>query len=182
MVSYKKILVAAAVAASAFCVFSAPSSAWAADPAPFDEFAGTDKAVYDNAKRDGLSDADASAKAGGYVPPAGSSSSMGSDNLASSGFKFNANDVSPSSFRYDKGSRSNLQWLAERISNVLLIGIATLAALLIAVAGLRMALSAGNTDEASKGKTMLRFNVMALAVALLSYAIVNLLSWIISAN
>lgn len=177
MVSLNKIFVAAA--ASAFCVFSAPSLAWAADPVPFDEFAGTDKAVYDNAKRDGLSDADASAKAGGYTPPAGAGTS---NDLASSGFKFNANDVSPSSFRYDKGSRSNLQWLAERVSNVLLIGIATLAALLIAVAGLRMALSAGNTDEASKGKTMLRFNVMALAIALLSYAIVNLLSWIISAN
>lgn len=70
----------------------------------------------------------------------------------------------------------------EHVSNLLLVGIATLAALLITVAGLRMAVSAGNTDEASKGKTMLRFNIMALAVALLSYAIVNLLSWIISAT
>lgn len=70
----------------------------------------------------------------------------------------------------------------EHVSNLLLVGIATLAALLITVAGLRMAVSAGNTDEASKGKTMLRFNIMALAIALLSYAIVNLLSWIISAT
>lgn len=29
---------------------------------------------------------------------------------------------------------------------------------------------------------MLKFNVMALAVALLSYALVNLVSWIISAT
>ena len=45
--------------------FSAAPLALAADKAvPFDEFAGTDKAVYDNAKRDGLSNAEASAKAG----------------------------------------------------------------------------------------------------------------------
>lgn len=35
-----------------------------------DDSTGVDKAVYDNAKREGLSDADASAKAGGYTPPA----------------------------------------------------------------------------------------------------------------
>jgi hypothetical protein len=70
----------------------------------------------------------------------------------------------------------------DRVSSLLLVAIATLAALLIAVAGLRMALSAGNTDEASKGKTMLKFNIMALAVALLSLAIVKLLTWIISAT
>ncbi len=70
----------------------------------------------------------------------------------------------------------------EHVSNLLLIAIATLAALLIAVAGLRMAFSSVNPDEAAKGKTMLKFNLMALAVALLSYAIVNVVSWIISAN
>lgn len=115
------------------------------------------------------------------VPPA---SSAGSDigGLASPSFTFNANDISPSSFRYDRGSKGNIQTLLEHASNLLLIGIATLAVLLIAVAGLRMALSAGNTDEASKGKTMLRFNIMALGIALLSYAIVNLLTWIISAT
>lgn len=64
---------------------------------------------------------------------------------------------------------------------MLLIAITTLAALLIAVAGLRMALSAGSSDEASKGKTMLRFNIMALGIALLSYAFINLVSWLISA-
>lgn len=102
--------------------------------------------------------------------------------LCSPKFTFSANSISPSSYKYDRGSKGNIQMFFEHVSNILLIGIATLAALLITVAGLRMALSAGNTDEASKGKTMLRFNVMALGVALLSYAIVNLITWIISAT
>lgn len=102
--------------------------------------------------------------------------------LCSSQFTFETSSASPSSFKYDRGSKGNIQMLFEHASNILLIGIATLAALLITVAGLRMALSAGNTDEASKGKTMLRFNIMALGIALLSYAIVNLLTWIISAT
>ncbi|MDQ1343388.1 MAG: hypothetical protein QG650_107 [Patescibacteria group bacterium] len=97
-------------------------------------------------------------------------------------FTFQANDVSPSKYRYDAGSKGNISMMFDRVSSLLLVAIATLAALLIAVAGLRMALSAGNTDEASKGKTMLKFNVMALSVALLSLAIVKLLTWIISAT
>ncbi len=98
------------------------------------------------------------------------------------GFSFDPSTISPSSFRYDRGSKGNLQMLFEHVSNLLLIAIATLAALLIAVAGLRMAFSSVNPDEAAKGKTMLKFNLMALAVALLSYAIINVVSWIISAN
>lgn len=58
----KKILATLALAL-AFS-FSATPLALAKDEVPFDEFAGTNKAVYDNAKSDGLSNADASAKAG----------------------------------------------------------------------------------------------------------------------
>lgn len=122
------------------------------------------------------------AATGGTATSATSQSCPDPTSLCSSQFTFETSSASPSSFKYDRGSKGNIQMLFEHASNILLIGIATLAALLITVAGLRMALSAGNTDEASKGKTMLRFNVMALGIALLSYAIVNLLTWIISAT
>lgn len=114
--------------------------------------------------------------------PASTTPTSGGNRIDQTGFSFDPRTVSPSSFRYDRGSKGNLQMLFEHVSNLLLIAIATLAALLIAVAGLRMAFSSVNPDEAAKGKTMFKFNLMALAVALLSYAIVNLVSWIISAN
>ncbi len=131
---------------------------------------------YDDYGSFGNSSSDSSAKT------AESSASPGGNRIDQTGFSFDPRTVSPSSFRYDRGSKGNLQMLFEHVSNLLLIAIATLAALLIAVAGLRMAFSSVNPDEAAKGKTMLKFNLMALAVALLSYAIINVVSWIISAN
>lgn len=96
-------------------------------------------------------------------------------------FTFDPNTFSPVQSVYTKGTKGNFEEFANRVSRFLLVAITALATLLIAVAGLRMALAAGSSEEASKGKTMLRFNLAALAIALLSYAIINLVSWIISA-
>lgn len=132
-------------------------------------------------KSDSAKPADSSVGTSGQTP-ASTAPTSGGNRIDQTGFSFDPRTVSPSSFRYDRGSKGNLQMLFEHVSNLLLIAIATLAALLIAVAGLRMAFSSVNPDEAAKGKTMLKFNLMALAVALLSYAIINVVSWIISAN
>lgn len=116
----------------------------------------------------------------------GSSSSGPSINkkgtIADPEWTFSVSSFSPSSKRWTAGSKGNIENILRIVTDLLLVAIATLAALLIAVAGLRMALSSGNSDEASKGKTMLRFNLMALAISLMSYVIVSLLSWIISAS
>ncbi len=89
---------------------------------------------------------------------------------------------SPSTQEYREGPKGNLQNLLERISGLLLVAISTLAVLLIAVAGFRMAMSSGDSEEATKGKTMVRFNLIAIVLALLSYTIIRFVSWIISAT
>lgn len=87
----------------------------------------------------------------------------------------------PNENKYNQGPRGNLSNLLQRIADFLLIAIGTLAVLLIAVAGFRMATSAGNSDEATKGKTMVRFNLLAIVVSLMAYTIIQFVSWIISA-
>ncbi len=95
---------------------------------------------------------------------------------------FGASTFSPSQKRYTQGPKENLRMVLKTVSDILLVAISALAVLLIAVAGFRMAVSAGNSDEASKGKAMVRYNILAIVVSLMAYTLIEFVSWIVRAS
>lgn len=117
----------------------------------------------------------------GLVAPVTTSSppSGGSDDMTSTDFTLDPNDLSPSEKRYTGGTKTNFKTLLANIGKYLLIATTTLAVLSIVVGGLMIA-TTGPTDRAAKGKTIIMLNIMAVVVALFSYSIIQLVSWLIS--
>ena len=99
--------------------------------------------------------------------------------MTSTDFLFNPNDISPSEKKYTQGTRMNLKGLLANIGKYLLITVTTIAVLSIVVGGLMIS-TTGPTDRAAKGKTIIMLNITAVLVALFSYSIIKLVSWIIA--
>ena len=51
--------------------------------------------------------------------------------------------------------------------------------LFIIVGGFFMATSAGDTEKANRGKTIITYNIIAVAIAMLSYGIMQFVIWLI---
>lgn len=100
--------------------------------------------------------------------------------MTSTRFTLNPNELSPSEKKYTGGTRANFKILLTNIGKYLLIATTTIAVLSIAVGGLMIA-TTGPTDRAAKGKTIIMLNIMAVVVALFSYSIIRLVSWLIAA-
>ncbi|HBB27138.1 TPA: hypothetical protein DCZ36_01410 [Candidatus Gracilibacteria bacterium] len=99
--------------------------------------------------------------------------------MTSTSFTLNPNDLSPSEKRYTGGTKTNFKTLLANIGKYLLIATTTLAVLSIVIGGLMIS-TTGPTDRAAKGKTIIMLNIMAVVVALFSYSIIQLVSWLIS--
>lgn len=106
-------------------------------------------------------------------------STESSDDMTSTGFTLNPGFLSPSEKTYDKGTKGNLKDLLANIGKYLLIATTTIAVLSIVVGGLMIS-TTGTSDRAAKGKTIIMLNIMAVVVALFSYSIIRLVSWIIA--
>lgn len=100
--------------------------------------------------------------------------------MTSTDFLFNPNDLSPSEKKYTQGTRMNFKGFLANIGKYLLITTTTIAVLSIVVGGLMIS-TTGPTDRAAKGKTIIMLNITAILVALFSYSIIKLVSWIIAA-
>lgn len=98
--------------------------------------------------------------------------------MTSTDFLFNPNDISPSQKKYIYGTRMNVKGFLANIGQTLLIAVTTIAVLSIVVGGLMIA-TTGTTDRAAKGKTIIMLNIVSILVALFSYSIIKLVSWII---
>lgn len=98
----------------------------------------------------------------------------------STDFRLDPNGLSPSEKRYTGGTKTNLTNFLKTIGNTLLIATSTLAVLSIVVGGVMIA-TTGPSDRAAKGKTIITLNIMAIIIALFSYSIIRLVSWIIAA-
>lgn len=107
-------------------------------------------------------------------------SNGGSNDLMSPEFTLNPGQLSPSTERYDQKTVWNLKTLLMKIGNILLIATSTLAVLSIVVGGVMIA-TTGPSDRAAKGKTIITLNIIAIFVALFSYSLIRLVSWIIAA-
>lgn len=100
--------------------------------------------------------------------------------MTSPSFTLNPNDISPSEKKYIGGTQVNLKIILANIGKYFLIATTTIAVLSIVVGGLMIS-TTGPTDRAAKGKTIIMLNITAVIVALFSYSIIKLVSWIIAA-
>lgn len=99
--------------------------------------------------------------------------------MTSPDFSLNPNDLSPSEKKYTGGTKANFKDILANIGKYLLIATTTIAVLSIVVGGLMIS-TTGPTDRAAKGKTIIMLNIAAVVVALFSYSIIRLVSWIIA--
>lgn len=101
--------------------------------------------------------------------------------MTSTEFRLDPSALSPSekSNDYKKGTKMNLKAILANIGKYLLIATTTIAVLSIVVGGLMIS-TTGPTDRAAKGKTIIMLNIMAVIVALFSYSIIQLVSWLIA--
>ncbi|MDD5198078.1 MAG: hypothetical protein PHN60_04435 [Candidatus Gracilibacteria bacterium] len=109
----------------------------------------------------------------------GPTPSGGRDDMTSTDFTLNPNDLSPSEKKYTGGTKTNFKTLLANIGKYLLIATTTIAVLSIVIGGLMIS-TTGPTDRAAKGKTIIMLNIMAVVVALFSYSIIQLVSWLIA--
>jgi len=106
------------------------------------------------------------------------------DNMMSPNFRLDPSKLTPSEKKYagDKqfgGTQTNFKDLLANIGKYLLIATTTIAVLSIVVGGLMIS-TTGTSDRAAKGKTIIMLNIMAVVIALLSYSIIRLVSWLIA--
>lgn len=103
--------------------------------------------------------------------------SAGSE-LTKNTFKFNPNSISPTTTEYSAGT-GNIKTFLNKVANILLIVVSTGAVLSIVIGGFYMAVSGGDSEKANKGKIIITYNIIAICIALLSYAIIQFVTWII---
>jgi hypothetical protein len=106
-------------------------------------------------------------------------SSWGPDDMTSTDFRLDPSFLTPSEKIYKKGTIGNIKDILANIGKYLLIATTTIAVLSIVVGGLMIS-TTWPTDRAAKGKTIIMLNIMAVIVALFSYSIIKLVSWIIA--
>lgn len=107
------------------------------------------------------------------------SPSGGPDDMTSTRFTLNPNDLSPSENSYNRGTDTNLKTILAGIGKTLLIATTAIAVLSFVVGGILIS-TTGPSDRAAKGKTIIMLNIMAIFVALFSYSIIRLVSWLIA--
>lgn len=67
-----------------------------------------------------------------------------------------------------------------QITNLLLFIIPLVAGVSLLIAGYYYILSGGDSEKATKAKTIIKWNIIALLVAFLSYAIINIIAYLLS--
>ncbi len=80
---------------------------------------------------------------------------------------------------YDEGA-DNITALIANIVNILLVAIATMAGLFIVIGGIILMASAGDSSRAGMAKSIITYNLLAIIMALLSYSIIQFVSWVLS--
>lgn len=114
--------------------------------------------------------------------PSARPSQSASSPLSSTSFMFDTGKINPSSNPdafSRQGSTQNVKNLLKTIAETLLVIVATGSVLFIVIGGFFMVTSAGDTEKANRGKIIITYNLMALALAMLSYGIMRLVVWII---
>ena len=107
----------------------------------------------------------------------------GTGDLSSSKFMFDPSGISiiggksgnPSSVT--GGGVNNVNALAAKVVRLMLIALSILCTCVVVAGGLMMAVSAGNEERVSFGKSMVTYSLLGLFIALASYSIIALVGW-----
>lgn len=113
------------------------------------------------------------------APSSSPAPSGGPSDMTSTKFTLNPNDLSPSQNSYNRWTETNLKTILAGIGKTLLIATTGIAVLSIVVGGILIS-TTGPSDRAAKGKTIIMLNIMAILIALFSYSIIRLVSWLIA--
>jgi hypothetical protein len=100
--------------------------------------------------------------------------------ITDTSFKINLGCMDPinngSSIEW-KGSEGIIQTLLTSFSELLLFTIPIIAVVSFLIAWYFYIFSAGDSEKVNRAKTIIKWNVLAIIVALLSYGIVRLIAW-----
>ncbi len=110
------------------------------------------------------------------------------DDLTSSKYTIKLKDINPVATSQESGGTvsESGKWIVTsllgKISKLLLFLIPIIAAISFIVAGYYYILSSGDSEKASQAKTIIKWNIVAITIALFSYAIIKLIASILGGN
>ena len=96
--------------------------------------------------------------------------------ITKSDFKIDLKQIDPVSNKDIPTGKAAVTTLLEKIAGILLFVIPLIAGVSFIIAGYYYILSSGDSEKASQAKTIIKWNLVAIAVALFSYAIISLLA------
>lgn len=94
-------------------------------------------------------------------------------------FMIDVGKLSPSENKYTNWPQANISSLLERATQILLIVIPTLAVLFIVIWWIKMITAWWDSSKISSAKNIITYNIIAVAVALLSFSIIQLIVWLL---
>lgn len=114
--------------------------------------------------------------------------SFADNDLTSSNFSISAQDMDPMRIGGGGYAGGGLQgtgailFILGQISNILLIAVPLIAGVSFVIAGYYYIFSSGDSEKASKAKTIIKWNIIAMIVAFLSYGLVSMVLYIMNIN
>ncbi|HRI36161.1 MAG TPA: hypothetical protein PK765_03730 [bacterium] len=105
----------------------------------------------------------------------------GATDLSSPSFTFSPSYLQVGDTEYSDGI-DNVENFIVHIANIILVGVAVLAAIGVIVAGFMLILSGGDSSQANQAKQIITYNIIAIVMALFSYSIIQLVSWLLTAE
>lgn len=113
-----------------------------------------------------------------------SSYAFGSDDLTSPEFTVNLLAMDPVHTSYKDLGLTQWTWallfILGKVADILLFVVPILAGISLMVAGYYYIFSSGDTEKASQAKTIIKWNIVALLVAFLSYSLVKMVLYILN--
>ena len=100
-------------------------------------------------------------------------------NLTDNDFTISVSDISPI-YQSGEAQKVSGKWafqvIIRNISDILLMSIPLFAGVAVIIAGYFYIFSGGDAERVSKGKTILKWNLVAILVAFLSFSLVNIIA------
>ncbi len=101
------------------------------------------------------------------------------DNIAWTNFSLNVNSLTPWSTKYTWWANDNVAEILKKIAKLLLVVIPTLAVLFMVIGAIKIMLAGWDSAKIKNWRAIIIYNITAVALALLSWSIVQLIIWTI---
>lgn len=99
--------------------------------------------------------------------------------MSSTSFMIDVNDLSPSNNKYTSWPKWNVNNILNRVTQILLVIIPSIAVLFMVVGWIKMITAWWDSSKISSAKNIITYNIIAVVMALLSYAIIQLIVWLL---